>query len=511
VIGENDKALAVRIHAEAHDRVRFAKFRVFLLEGNGGLVTVMSVGDHEGARAQALMQHLDLGRRIDDPEPVEYVFASDNASCGGSVLQCIQVRTQTPSTPIDSVDRGEVDRARSHKSESIFLRPSHGSFVGQDAGCRAEGFENESSDHAGYPAPPALAVHKVLPVDVEGGNGIGLQNSLRQPAIEGSGDTAVATAWILLGQLEMDGIVRAEFVEPALFTFGYDVERRADEICQGRCGRVTDASERSQVGHGRRMISAQIDGLVCDMDGVLYRGSETIPGAPEAIARLRDNGVRILFCTNNSNLTVAQYCEKLADMGIVANPSDILTSAVVTCEVLRERGFAGKRALVVGGRGLEDAASDAELQTWTDPGSEQVDVVLIGWDPHFDYRKMTRAATAVRNGAHFIASNADATFPAPEGPLPGAGALVASIEVASGRRAEVLGKPHKPMTDAIVRRLGSEGRLGAVGDRPDTDLAVAFQMGWMAILVLSGVTSAAQAAALQRAPDLVVDSIAELG
>jgi 4-nitrophenyl phosphatase len=109
-----------------------------------------------------------------------------------------------------------------------------------------------------------------------------------------------------------------------------------------------------------------------------------------------------------------------------------------------------------------------------------------------------------------IASNADATFPAPDGPLPGAGAILASIEVAGGRRAEVLGKPHRPMTDAIVRRLGTEGPTAAIGDRPDTDLAGAFEMGWMTILVLSGVTSRAQAGSLERQPDLILDSIADL-
>lgn len=259
------------------------------------------------------------------------------------------------------------------------------------------------------------------------------------------------------------------------------------------------------------MISADFTSLVCDMDGVLYRGNDTIPGAPEAIARLRERGVRVLFCTNNSNQTVHQYRDKLARMDIEATLGDILTSAVVTGEVLKERGFAGKRALVVGGEGLDTAVHEAGVEVCPDPGSAGVDVVLIGWDPGFDYGKMERAASAVRNGATLIASNADATFPAPNGPLPGAGAILASIEVAGGKRAEILGKPHRPMTDAIVRRLGTEGSIAAVGDRPDTDLAGAFEMGWMTILVLSGVTSRAEADSLERRPDLILDSLADLG
>jgi HAD superfamily hydrolase (TIGR01450 family) len=253
------------------------------------------------------------------------------------------------------------------------------------------------------------------------------------------------------------------------------------------------------------MISAHISSLVCDMDGVLYRGAETIPGAPEAVARLRAHGVRVLFCTNNSSQTVAQYSDKLAGMGLETRPEDILTSAVVTTEVLIERHLKGKRALIVGGEGLKAVARDADLEI----ASHDIDVVLVGWDRDFDYNKMKLAADAVRDGAVFIASNADATFPAPDGPLPGAGAIVASIEVAGGRSAEVLGKPHRPMTDAILKRLGG-GRIAAVGDRPDTDLAGAFEMGWMTILVLSGVTSADQAASLEPTPDLIVESIADL-
>jgi HAD superfamily hydrolase (TIGR01450 family) len=256
------------------------------------------------------------------------------------------------------------------------------------------------------------------------------------------------------------------------------------------------------------MISAEISSLVCDMDGVLYRGPDTIPGAPEAVMRLRENGVKVLFCTNNSSQTVTEYCEKLASMGIDTNRDDILTSAVVTTEVLKERGLTGKRAFIVGGPGMRAVARDARLEIATT--GDGVDVVLVGWDKDFDYTAMQHAADAVRGGAVFIASNADATFPAPEGPLPGAGAILASIEVAAGRRAEVLGKPHRPMTDAIVKRLGTNGRIAALGDRPDTDLAGAFEMGWMTILVLSGVTSREQAASLEPQPDLIVDSIAEL-
>ncbi|HVF53999.1 MAG TPA: HAD-IIA family hydrolase [Actinomycetota bacterium] len=257
-----------------------------------------------------------------------------------------------------------------------------------------------------------------------------------------------------------------------------------------------------------------MDALVCDLDGVVYRGKEAVPGAPEAIAALKASGVRVLFCTNNSRSTVPQYVDRLMSLGIEARPEEILTSAVVTRDHLRERFPHGGRALVVGGEGLIAAADEAGL-TVEDPGASGGDadvdsaaVVVVGWDPGFTYDLMRRAATAVRAGAALIASNSDASFPAEDGLWPGAGAILASIEVASGAKAYVLGKPHAPMLDAIEHRLSGASKIVAVGDRPDTDLAGASERGWGTVLVLSGVTSAEGALSLDPQPDLVVDDLA---
>ncbi len=259
------------------------------------------------------------------------------------------------------------------------------------------------------------------------------------------------------------------------------------------------------------MISAPFDALVCDLDGVIYRGDEVVTGAPEAIARLRDAGVRLLFCTNNSRATIAQYVAKLARLGVDVEPEEVLTSAVVTAETLAARGLAGKTAIVVGGDGIRQALSDVCISVKNDPSVTVSDVVVVGWDPGFDYEQMRRAATAVRRGAKLIATNDDATFPAADGLWPGAGAILASIERASGALAEVMGKPHDPMMAAAAQRLIDADRIAIVGDRPDTDLAGGAARGWTTILVLSGVTSEAQARVLSPAPDRVIGSIAELG
>lgn len=263
---------------------------------------------------------------------------------------------------------------------------------------------------------------------------------------------------------------------------------------------------------GARMkgLPPGVDGLVCDLDGVLYRGDEPVEGSARAIAALKERGVRVVFATNNSRSTVQSYVEKLARMDVDASPQEILTSAVVTAEVLALRGARGRRAAVVGGDGLRAALESAGIIVDDDPGAP-ADLVVVGWDPGFDYPAMRRASMAVRAGAALVATNDDAAFPAPGGRLwPGAGALLASIEVASGARAEVMGKPHRPMMEAAARRLAGARRIALVGDRPETDLAGAESMGWAAILVLSGVTTREQAAALDPQPDLVLDSLADL-
>ncbi|MDQ4024208.1 MAG: HAD-IIA family hydrolase [Actinomycetota bacterium] len=256
---------------------------------------------------------------------------------------------------------------------------------------------------------------------------------------------------------------------------------------------------------------ADVDGLVCDMDGVFYRGDEPIPCTGEAVERWRAAGKRIVFCTNNSHHTVSEYVAKLARSGVAASEDEVVSSGVVLGEVLRGRGARGRRALAVGAQGLRAGLAAAGVVAVDDAAPpEEIDYVVVGWDGDFDYRKMRRACSAVRAGAELLATNSDATFPAPDGLWPGAGAILASIEVCSGRRAEVLGKPHEPMMEAAARRLAGCRRIAIAGDRADTDLAGGIARGWLTILVTSGVTSPEEAPELDPEPDLVLGSLAEL-
>lgn len=256
-------------------------------------------------------------------------------------------------------------------------------------------------------------------------------------------------------------------------------------------------------------LNESIDALVCDLDGVVYRGSQQIPGSIEALTRWRESGRRFLLCTNNSASTDEGYLTKLAEMGLPCTTDEILTSASVTRDILLERGVSGS-AYVVGGAGVVAAASAAGLEVLAEGSFETPSVVLVGWDRGFTWDKMRLAATAVRDGAMLIATNSDATFPAPDGLWPGAGAILASIETASGVKAEVMGKPHLPMMEVAAKRLKGSAGIAMVGDRNDTDLDGARLMGWTTILTLSGVTDRSQAAQISPAPDLILESLADL-
>jgi len=253
-----------------------------------------------------------------------------------------------------------------------------------------------------------------------------------------------------------------------------------------------------------------LDGIICDLDGVMYRGAEPIAGSPETIESLTRLGVHVVFCTNNANPSIARYLEKLSSMGVRVGRDDLVTSPVVLAEVLDEEGAAGRSAIVIGGEGLREALGSIDVVVDDDPSSRTADYVVVGFDPDFTYEGLKRASFAVQSGAELIAANADASFPAPDGLWPGAGSLVAAVEVASGSRARVMGKPHEPMMRVAKRRLGPATRIAIVGDRPNTDLEGGRSMGWVTILVLSGVTPRDEMDAVEPKPDIVLERLADL-
>lgn len=253
-------------------------------------------------------------------------------------------------------------------------------------------------------------------------------------------------------------------------------------------------------GWKRGMLSIlQTTSWVLDLDGVVWLADQPIPGAAAAVRRLQSEGQTVAFVTNNSNPTVQQYGEKLAAHGIEAQGR--LVSSAMAAATLVERG---ERVLVLGGPGVREALAARDVEVVD--GDASADAVVVGFHREFDYDRLRRASTAVRRGARLIATNDDATYPTPDGPIPGCGALVAAVERASGAVAEVAGKPFAPMAAAVRERVGGGGIV--VGDRPDTDGRFARVLGFRFALVLSGVTTDASCA--DPAPDLVAADLAAL-
>jgi HAD superfamily hydrolase (TIGR01457 family) len=253
-------------------------------------------------------------------------------------------------------------------------------------------------------------------------------------------------------------------------------------------------------------VADPYDAFLFDLDGVLYRGSEPVPFAAESVARLRAMTKRLAFVTNNSGRTPEAIAARLANVGIPAGVDEIETSALATAELLAARGVVG--AFVVGEEGILQALR-AKGITLVDAGATGVEVVVVGWDRHADYAKLRTAALFVERGATLVATNDDASFPAPDGNWPGAGALLAAIETTTGARAEVVGKPNPPVLRAALVRAGG-GRPLVVGDRLDTDIAGAEGLGWDSLLVLTGISGRDDVAASAIKPTFIGDNLSAL-
>ncbi len=253
-------------------------------------------------------------------------------------------------------------------------------------------------------------------------------------------------------------------------------------------------------------LAGRYDAFLFDLDGVLYRGDEPVVGAAAAVSSLRRRDKRVAFVTNNSSRTPEQVAAKLASVGIDADPGEVETSALATAALLHERRV--RSAFVVGEDGIRSALADAGVEL-VDGRADRVDVVVVGWDRGADYDKLARAALLIERGAALVATNADASYPAPEGRLPGAGALLAAITTTTGAVPEIVGKPHAPLLRAALARAGG-GRPLVVGDRLDTDIAAAAAAGWDSLLVLTGISSRADVKASPVKPTHVADDLSVL-
>jgi 4-nitrophenyl phosphatase len=256
------------------------------------------------------------------------------------------------------------------------------------------------------------------------------------------------------------------------------------------------------------MNFSTISAVVMDMDGVLWRGDEGLPGLAAFFDFLRARSLPYLLATNNASKTQAAYVEKLARLGVNGvKESEIITSGTATVDYLREHFPANATIHVLGSDGLRQVLTEAGYTL--SEGDAQV--VVCGVDWMLTYEKLKWAMRAVLNGAVFIATNVDSTYPTPDGLVPGAGSIVAALRTASGCEPIIIGKPEKPLFETSLKLLGTapENTL-MIGDRLETDIVGAKLLGLQTALVLTGISTRAEAAASPVLPDGVYDDLPAL-
>jgi glycerol 3-phosphatase-2 len=248
-------------------------------------------------------------------------------------------------------------------------------------------------------------------------------------------------------------------------------------------------------------LSAAHDVALLDLDGVVYVGPHAVPGVPRALTEVRSAGMRLGFVTNNAARTPEEVAAHLTELGVPAEPSDVITSSQAAATVVAELLGPGARVLPVGGPGVATALRAAGLIV-VERAEEHPDAVVQGYGREVGWAQLAEAVVAVRNGARHVATNTDATIPSPRGPLPGNGAMVGVVSAVTGRAPLITGKPDPAMHAECVRRTGARRPL-VVGDRLDTDIEGARRADAASLLVLSGVTDAVTllAAVPEHRPD----------
>lgn len=236
---------------------------------------------------------------------------------------------------------------------------------------------------------------------------------------------------------------------------------------------------------------------------MVYLGGQPVPGAGEALRQLDQAGFHLIFCTNNSYRPAEEVAARVSQIsGYPAEPGQVVGSADAAAALLAHQT---PPTLVLGGPGIHRA-----LEAVGVPRVEkavEAEAVVVGLDHDLSYGRLKEAVLAVQAGARLVATNDDPTYPTAEGEWPGAGAILAAVERATGVTAEVAGKPHPPMRRLLHSRL-APGPVWVVGDRVETDLVMGFAEGWRTVLVLTGVTDSAEG--LDPPPDLVLPSLREL-
>jgi 4-nitrophenyl phosphatase len=268
--------------------------------------------------------------------------------------------------------------------------------------------------------------------------------------------------------------------------------------------------------------------LLVDLDGVVYRGAEPVPGVAAVLAARAAAGDEVVYVTNNSMWYRADYVTRLSGMGAPVHPDRIVSSARATALYLSEHEPSVRKVLVVGGLGLVHELQDVGIEVvfagdaaerWQGNGRDAhaavgpVDAVVVGLDTEFTYARLACATEAVRSGARFIATNRDPIYPLEKGFLPGAGSVVAAIATSTGVTPTSIGKPGPLLLEAAAHAVGRKPEEAVmIGDSLVTDVPAAIAVGARSILMLTGITTPAQVEKLEPAarPTEIAADAAEL-
>ena len=257
-------------------------------------------------------------------------------------------------------------------------------------------------------------------------------------------------------------------------------------------------------------LADEFDGLLIDLDGVVWIGREPVPGSPETLRALLESGKELAFVTNNPSRAPARYAERLSGMGVEVAAERIVTAGIVAARLAGEAAGQGGTAFVIGAPALKEMVAASGATPVEGEGARAADVVVVSGHRGFDYEDLLTAKLALDGGAALVATSHDPTMPMPGGAWPGTGAVLAAVETASGRRAEIGGKPERPLFEMALAAIGRPRRVAMVGDRIASDIDGGRAAGLQTVLVLTGSSSREDAEAAEPPPDHVLDSLAGL-
>jgi 4-nitrophenyl phosphatase len=253
--------------------------------------------------------------------------------------------------------------------------------------------------------------------------------------------------------------------------------------------------------------TASIEGLILDMDGVIWLSGQPIGDLPSIFSDINRKGWRVILATNNSTLSVEAFLEKVAGLGVHLERWQLLNSAQAAAHFLRKQFPKGGPVFMIGETGLQQALYEKDFYH----DEEKPQAVVVGMDRNVCFQQLSQASLLIRTGLPFIATNPDRTFPTPQGLMPGAGAIMAFIETATDIKPIVVGKPTPEMYKVALERLGTPPeKTLIVGDRIETDIVGGQALGCRTALVLSGVTTETAAYAWRPAPDIIALDLASL-